>query len=676
MARLRALFDNGSNYHGQGKFTHRPVYLPDNRAAARDIVWICSRYPLDMPDALRAHIEQSAKEYDEILAAVGVADKDAGFRLSPHALPLALPLRPHQAIFRNMVPKVGGRILLADCMGLGKTPSGISLMCEPEMRPALVVTPTNICTQWAGEIARFLPGASVHVIRGHKRYTLPKVDVYVTAYTRLAAWQDVLITKDMRCPTVIFDEVQDLCHTETQKRVIARLISQRAKTCVGLSGTPICNYGSEIWSVIDVIAPDSLGAEHDFYFEWCQEQKVREPIVLNSYLRSRGLFLRREPEDVGLDFGKMSKHVYTIDADIEKLKEVEDIAKMLAITVMGGSVGKGQDWNDAARDFDWRLRQATGVAKARSAAEFVRLLCEQGEKVMLVGWHREVYEIWLKELSKYKPVMITGSETPAQKDKSKQTFIEDDACRVAITSLRTVAGLDGFQKVCHLGVYGELDWSPQRMDQVAYRLFRDGQTKHVQWYYLLIDDGSDPFLSSLLNLKRSQHEGVIEGKEAKAKLAPDMLSAGHDRNRIRDMAEAYLKSIGAAVPNVVPEVGLLGEVAAGLRRVSVPVNSEDEMQRALASLTVELWPDAKTYREVRIGKRNRLDFLVTRGQERIGIECKINSTGKQDVYRQIRRYVQEAGVTAMVIFAPWGGVPAFKVDGVPVVVVDYSKAAL
>lgn len=680
MARLRPLLDNGGTHSEPGKWSHRPIYLPDNRAAARDLVWIRTRYPLEADPDLAARFEAAAEEYDSITAAVASVSADASVRLSPDALPLSLPLRPHQAIFRNTVPQVGGRILLADTMGLGKTVSGMSLLCEPDRRPALIVAPTSIVGQWIGELKRFLPGASTHEIKGHKLYKLPGVDVYVTAYSRLVAWQDVLLGPDHKFKTVIFDEVQDLCHTGTQKRAVARLLSERADVCAGLSGTPIVNYGAEIWSVIDVISPDVLGEEHDFSFEWCSEQKVREPSVLNAYLKSRGLLLRREPEDVGLDFGKMSKHVYTIDADLETMNAFKDVAKTLAITLLGGSVGgeEGENWDKAARDFDWRLRQATGVAKARSAAEFVRLLCQQGEKVVLAGWHREVYDIWKKELAAFKPVMITGSETPAQKQRAKQNFMEDENCKVLIVSLRTVAGLDGLQKVCNLGVFGELDWSPQRMDQVAYRLFRDGQMKHVQWYYLLIQDGSDPFISSLLNLKRSQHEGVIEGRDAQAQLAPDVLDGAtdFDRDRVRKMAMAYLQAQGETIPEAVPEDGLLGEVAAGLRRISVPVNSEDEMQRGLAAVTVDLWVGAKVYREVRVGKRNRLDFLVTRDAERVGIECKVTSRDRQAVYRQVRRYVQEAGVTSMVIFAPWGGIPSFKVDGVPVIVVDYSKASL
>jgi CO dehydrogenase/acetyl-CoA synthase gamma subunit (corrinoid Fe-S protein) len=55
------------------------------------------------------------------------------------------------------------------------------------------------------------------------------------------------------------------------------------------------------------------------------------------------------------------------------------------------------------------VRQATGIAKAKTVAQFARLMVEAGEPVLLVGWHREVYRIWLEALADLKPAMyVTG----------------------------------------------------------------------------------------------------------------------------------------------------------------------------------------------------------------------------------------------------------------------------
>lgn len=663
MQRIRKIFDNAQNYWNRGEYTHKPIVFPINLSACRDLIWIMDRYTLDVSSDILTKIKEKSNEYERILKSVSDADKDTTYRISKDALQLALPLRPHQVQFTNMFNKVK-KMLLADKMGIGKTASAISTLCEPERRPALIVVPTTLCTQWEREVKRFLPGASTHVIRGFKNYELPKVDVLITSYNRLAPWQDVLLDGN-NFKSLILDEVHELRHTGTGKRHIAKSLSERVQFCAGLSGTPIFNMGDEIWSVLDVIKPDCLGSYSEFESEWTSWGRVYEPATLNHYLKQQGLFLRRSPEDVGLKFGEASKHVFTIDADLEKLKEVQNVAKMLALSVLSGNVGED---SESAREFDWKLRQATGIAKAKPVAEFVKMLVESGEKVVLAGWHRAVYEVWEKELIALDPVMFTGSETVKEKEEAVNKFVKGDS-KVFIISLRSGAGLDGLQYGCNTVVFGELDWTSNVHDQVIARVDRDGQTKHVQAYYLTIADGSDPFIVSLLGIKKSQHDGLVEGKQSEGGIITQS-DAGKDR--IKNMATSYLKSIGEEIPESVSEEGLLGEVANLIRKTRLPVNTEEEMQEALNEILVGNIKDAKIEREPKITKRSRLDFLISNENMKIAIECKIKSTKRPEVYRQVRRYVEEGQITSLVLVAPWFGISSFKVDGIPVIVVDTS----
>lgn len=664
MARIRKIFDNADNYYERGTYTHKPIRFASTLNACRDLVWLLERYHLEVSSDLLQSIQTKANEHDIILRRVSDADKDTTYRISKDALGLALPLRDHQIRFTNMFTQMR-RMLLADRMGLGKTPGAISILCEPERRPALVVVPTHLCTQWEREVKRFLPDASTHVIRGFKNYPLPKVDVLITSYNRLSPWQDLLITPDYKFKTLIMDEVHELRHTGTGKRELCHRISESVDYTLGLSGTPIYNQGNEIYSVLDVIRPGCLGSLDEFESEWCSWGKVYEPATLNHFLKHQGLMLRRTASEVGLKFGEASKHIYTIDSDLEKLKEIENIAKLLALSVLSGNVGED---TESAREFDWKLRHATGVAKARPVAEFVKMLVEQGEKVVLAGWHRDTYDIWLKELKDLKPVMYTGSESAKEKDEAVKSFVEGDS-KVFIISLRSGSGLDGLQKVCSTVVFGELDWSPHVMDQVVARLDRDGQTQHVQAYYLTIADGADPFMIQVLSSKRSQHDGLIEGKQSEVEVIKTV-----DSNRVRDMAKAYLTSIGEEIPESVPETGLLGEVVSLVRTLKLPNNTEEEMQEALYSALKDRFPN--TEREFKVTKRSRLDFMIGNDTEKVAIECKIDSTQRAEVYRQVRRYAEEGAITSLVLVAPWQGIPAFKVDNVPVLVVDTNINAI
>lgn len=1005
----RRVFEKAVHRVYSGKYTHKVVLVPLHNSSAKDFFWFSSRFPLDFEEDSLSEIEAKSNEYDRSLEVTMTASTDSVNRMTAGALPLGITPRAHQLQFLNAF-NTNGRMLLADTLGLGKTISGLITLAEQHQRPALIVCPPHLCIQWEKECKRTFPTSTSHVIYGFKNYPLPKVDFLITSYNRLAKWVDPLA--DYGLMSIVMDEVHDLRKTGTSKREAARYLSAMVGQVAALSGTPIFNYGIEMWSVGDAIRPDAFGSEHEFQSEWCDyDRKVREPAVLQNYLKQQGFFMRRTPQDTGMAFGKSNKQVVTIDSDLNSLKELENVAKKLALSIVSNIVGTAAD---AAREFDYKLRQATGIAKAKSVAEFVKMIVEQDEKVIVGVWHREcfapgtqimmsdgssksvedvtvgdtvagingkirnvkslvngkgdmykitpkkgeswicsgghlvsaingkgkvvhipardliskkqlqhyrlfrsgvdqfgdkkpepVFEPWLmgywlgdgatnlhefrvvsedpevalemsflakkydlnlktykssnskkcffyclnnahkqfrtaenkvliefrknqdgktkkiphqyltasrqdrlqllaglldsdghvfksknssgnvsfsninkslidsvaflarslgygvtvsvrdgnpislftdkvyqgatsyvvnifgntceipckiarkqasvrkinknplhtgfsiekvedgpffgfevdgdhlfllndftvvhncysilmKELSACNPVMYSGSESIKEKQAAIKSFTENENCKVFLLSLRSGAGIDGLQHVCSNVVFAELDWSPHVMDQVVGRVDRDGQNRMCNAYYLTINDGSDPFIMSILNVKRSQHEGIIEGKESKVEVMDAQAEAG----RIREMAKAYLTSIGEEVQEPFEETGTLKDTADFLRRVKVPNNTEEELQIALWN-AFKQFPH-KVEREVKIGKRSRVDFLVSNGDEKIAIECKIEHTDRQAVYKQARRYAEELGVNSVVVFAPWFGIPSFVVDGIKVVVVDYT----
>lgn len=663
MTRARKLFVNGTSYQ-PGEFTHNQLLLPRTPDVAKDLLWLNERFPLDVPPPVHADLKFFAARYDNNLKAAKLGDSNTLFELSPEALQMAEPPRAHQIGFRNLHRSVG-RILNADWIGGGKTISHISTLCEPDNRPALIVVQSHLLLQWKNQINRFLPRATVRVIKSGQEKAIKPVDVVIISYSSLRTWQDVLVPYGFK--SVAFDEVQELRHIDTEKRRVARALVERSTFSAGYSATPIYNYGAEIWSVLDAIAPGCLGPLDAFTREWCSLGKVNDPQALHSYLKSQGLMIRRTYEDVNGEKRAPSKEIVTLEGDLETLREVRDVARALAISVLSNKVGES---SASARELDWKLRQATGIAKAKPVAEFVKMLIESGKKVVLFGWHREVYEIWLRMLKAYEPVMCTGSESPTAKDAAKKRFMTDERCKLFICSLRSGAGIDGLQKASHICVFGELDWSPHVMDQDIGRLDREGQEEHVSAYFLTIDDGADPFMIERLGDKRSQHEGIMDGLAGEARVLED---DEESKDRIRAMAEAYLAMIGEPIPNPEPQTGLHADVARALRRVQLPTNTEAEMQEALWRVLPGLLPDCKVDREIKVTKRSRLDFLVSRGSEHIAIECKIDQTGRGSVYRQVRRYAEEAGITGLIILAPWSGASNFSVEGVPVTIVDWAK---
>lgn len=505
-------------------------HTPENCA---DLEWFMSRYPLSISENDLQELRNFRTVYLETQAEMERI-------LRPEFAPGVYNLKEGQSIRQYQAQGIevherSKSLLIGDDVGLGKTYIGIGACLSAKKLPAIVVVQTHLQRQWKEKIEAF-SNLNVHMIKGTRPYSLPSADVYVIKYSCLAGWVDIL--KDGYFKMAIFDEVQELRTGVTSgKGTAAKILCGAAEYQMGLSATPIYNYADEIWNIFDILKEHSLGTRDEFLREWGAEQYgmtkiiVKNPKALGSYLREKYLFLRRTKADVGQFLNPVNTVIETVGFDAQSVKSAEELAALLAIKASEGSfVERGQ----AARELDLMIRHMTGVSKAKYVAEFVRILLESGEPVVLAGWHRDVYEIWLRELAEFKPVMYTGTESAAQKDKAKNAFVNGET-NLFIISLRSGIGLDGLQSRCSTVVFGELDWSPQVHYQVIGRLDREGQKNPVMAIYLCSDSGSDPLMIDLLGLKSSQAQGIIDPNLG-------VQAVYNDQSRIQMLIQKYLKN--------------------------------------------------------------------------------------------------------------------------------------
>lgn len=511
----------------------RVVETPE---VANDLEWVLKRFPMVLAPADAERLEQVAKihrnkldELDAIFAAPRPASSFA----------LAYPPREYQALAASLY-LANGFLLLADEVGLGKTISAIATLTEKRALPALVVVKAHLPRQWDEEIRRFIPGAWVHIVKSNKPYKLPPADVYIVSYSKLNAWWGYFAGK---LGSVIYDEIQELRIQESAKYQAAKMLNSTVPMRLGLSATPVCNYGGEIWNVMNLLAPDALGTSAEFIREWCEYRYgkacVREPNALGAYLRNEKMMLRRTRKDVGRELPPIIRYLQDVEFDRDVYERGVSAADELARLILTGTF---EQRGQAARKFDLEMRQTTGLAKAPFVAELVRMLLESGEKVLLAGWHKSVYAVWRDRLSDYRPAFFTGDETAGQKETARRDFIEGRT-DLLIMSLRSGAGTNGLQDVCSVIVLGELDWSPAVHHQIIGRLARDGQDSSVQVFIPVAPIGSDPTMAAVLGLKSAQATGIVDlGTEAN----PDIVEA--DPQRVRQLAIDFLKSRKLPVP--------------------------------------------------------------------------------------------------------------------------------
>lgn len=469
---------------------------------AEDLLWFMVRYPMQIGPAVMADLRERKKrrkteiaEADRIMLPDWTPGRSTAFNdgYAPYlyqAQAAALALRT-------------GRLLVGDDVGLGKTVSALAAIVDGP-KPAAVVCQAHLSEQWQEFVEEFT-GLSVHVIDKTRPYDLPEADVYVFRFSNIGGWTTVAEQGLFR--TVVFDEMQELRHgLATQKGTASYYFCHHAEVRVGLTATPVYNYGSEIWQVIRFLDESALGSYDDFCREWCTGSRVNDPQALGAYLRDLNLVLRRTEADVGVQMPPVNTLTVDLPWSDEIAEATEDEARTLAMRILEGSfTQQGQ----AAREFDALMRRVTGLVKARPVAAYVRMLVEAGAPVLLAGWHRDVYDIWLEALSDLNPVMYTGTESSAAKRRARDAFVSGES-DLLIISLRSGVGLDGLQRRGRIVAFGEIDWSPQIHRQVIGRLRRPGQEHQVDALYFLTEGGSDPVMVETNGIKASQARGIMD----------------------------------------------------------------------------------------------------------------------------------------------------------------------
>lgn len=506
-----------------------PFWFQDTMEICTDLAWFIMRYPLAISPRDFNHLVDNKQLFEQIaweMESILLPDH------KPHPISLkdGHAARDYQlkAAFLHDKTK---RLLLGDDLGLGKTLSAILTFLNAGTLPAVVVVQTHLTRQWQSEIEKFT-NLRTHIIKVTKPYNLPVADVYIMKYSCIAGWVDMFGGNIFR--SVVFDEVQELRHSNSNKYHAAKVLASNVEHCLGMSATPVYNYADEIYHILNLIKDGCLGSYPDFIREWAKftypKVLIADPKALGTYLRDNYLFLRRTREEVGRQLPVINKIVHTVGYDDKEVKKVEAIATQLAMKIVSGSF---MERGMAARELDLLVRQKTGVSKAREVAEYVKILVSNGEPVVLAGWHRDVYDIWKEHLKEFNPVFYTGTESEAQKQKAKESFVSGDT-DLFIISLRSGIGLDGLQHRCRTVVFGELDWSPQVHNQVIGRVDRDGQADQVTAIFLVSEYGSDPVIIDLLGLKSSQAHGIINPLTAPVQTVTD-------ESRIKKLAEQFLK---------------------------------------------------------------------------------------------------------------------------------------
>ncbi len=553
---LRACLEHGRRLVKLGDGTYAPV---DPESVSEVLVRMAEIYatsgqekklPLSqagrVQDLLKlvanARVSTSARSLFEKLADVTEVPSVAKPRT------LKATLRPYQKqgyswlVFLHEIDSGG---ILADDMGLGKTIQTIALLLWAKARDKrklnLVVAPTSVVPNWEREIAKFGPGMKTVVWQGPGRHDLKdqldKADVMITSYALLRRDEELLQSLDLRY--VILDEAQHIKNPMSHTARAAKKL--RSERRLALTGTPIENRLSEIWSIFDFVSPGLLGDLKSF------EEKIARPIDRGDEQAQRRLrttihpfVLRRLKSEVARDLPeKIEQEMIVPLAETQTALYKQILAetrKSVMSEVEKQGVAKAQIQILAALT---RLRQVAcdprlmkleqqefGPEESGKLGALREIVAEA-----VAGKHRVlVFSQFVSMLTLIREALDEDGVRyeyldGATKDRQSKVdaFNQDGAVPVFLISLKaggTGLNLTGADTVIHFDPW----WNPAVEDQATDRAHRIGQTKVVTVYRLIARGTVEEKILQLSSKKRALVSNVLatEGSPLKGLTKADV----------------------------------------------------------------------------------------------------------------------------------------------------------
>ncbi|WP_420129014.1 SNF2-related protein [Longimicrobium sp.] len=472
----------------------------------------------------------------------------ADARVQPVAVPESFTgtLRPYQArglSWLAFMEGVGLGACLADDMGLGKTVQLLALLLARPLRPAkgkktlptLLVCPMSLVGNWQREAARFAPGLRVHVHHGGERLggaalrrAVRGSDLVITTYALAARDRDELGAVDWG--RVVLDEAQNVKNSAARQAQAVR--SFRAPRRIALTGTPVENRLSEMWSILDFLNPGLLGSARDFRAKFALPiERYRDADRAAQLKRLAGPFiLRRLKTDRGIIQDLPDKQEMKVFCNLTREQAslyqavVDDMLRRIE-----GSDGIQQ--RGLVLSMLLRLKQACnhpaqllgdGSALAGRSGKLERLE-ELLDEVMQVGDRALVFtqfaemghllQARLQERFAREIPFLHGGTRKADRDALVARFQGADGPPVLLLSLKaggTGLNLTAANHVIHFDRW----WNPAVEDQATDRAFRIGQRRDVQVRKLVCAGTLEERIDQVIEEKKALAGSVLGTGEA------------------------------------------------------------------------------------------------------------------------------------------------------------------
>jgi SNF2 family DNA or RNA helicase len=492
-----------------------------------------------------AFSQTAVMEVDELLPHTQRITRDAGYKQlledlkNPDKTNWELPngmediLRPYQITGYRWLCSLahygmGG--ILADDMGLGKTLQTITYVLANPGTRTLIVCPTSLAYNWQDEFSKFAPQIATQIISGtpQERADLMQqsadVPVWITTYPLIR--KDVDLYKAQIFDACFIDEAQFIKNPTSLGAKAVKAV--QAKHRFALTGTPIENTLSELWSIFDFVMPGFFGRYRQF--EECYEKPIlrdHDSVQMQKLRRKiRPFVLRRMKKEVLTELPDKIETRRMAEMGAKQRKIYESYLARIQMELAGDEENTPGGNRMQVLAALTRLRQicchpATFVSNYHGGSGKLDLLMEQlpdilegGHSVIVFSQFTSMLSIIAHELKQRNiPFFYLAGSTSAQERKREVKEFNRGEVKVFLISLKaggTGLNLTGADTVIHFDPW----WNPAVEDQATDRAYRIGQKKKVQVIKYVMKDSIEEKIYELQKRKKQLSDQLIQAGES------------------------------------------------------------------------------------------------------------------------------------------------------------------
>lgn len=524
--------------------------VPIRSTSLRRLAERLDLYCRGAPGWLREEADR-ARVQEEEMARLASAPREtagaAGLREAIlRALPDGLSLYPYQVAAVEFIERAGGRALVGDQMGLGKTPVAIAwLLLHPEARPAVVFCPGMVRLHWIRELGRWAPGESAEVVvaaddvrrlsaSGVRAVAAPSGSASVTVVNYEVASRHLEALTRMQPRAVVLDEAHWIKERRAQRTRAVLAVSRKARYVLALSGTPVLNRPIEFYNVLDLLRPGRFGSWWDFARQYCglhhngfgwDARGATNLGELAWILRGEGIMIRRTKDDVLQELPPKRRVVLHVEleralsAEVDRAEE-EATRALLTEEARRWLSGAARPPGPAVAALG-KLRAALGAAKAVALIPWLAELAT--DRPVVVFFHHVAPASEVARglaASGIRAERLTGMEGAPERQSVVDRFQRGEVRVICATYGAAGVGLN--LTAASDVVLAEREWVPAVEEQAEDRCHRVGQTRGVTVWVAMSDHRVDRALHAVLEEKREILRAVVDGG-ARQPQAADLL---------------------------------------------------------------------------------------------------------------------------------------------------------